>query len=109
MPRKRSPSYWGGSARHEPSGGHRARYKGDDPPSERTNQLALASREIRLHSEHGRREDQHEHVVDRVADIDEADDAAQCRYTPPLDVAPERALLGSSDRLCPDTDHRRKS
>jgi hypothetical protein len=28
---------------------------------------------------------------------------------PPLDVAPERALPGSSDRLCPDSDHHRKA
>jgi hypothetical protein len=28
---------------------------------------------------------------------------------PPLDVAPERALLGSPDRLWPDSDNRRKA
>jgi hypothetical protein len=32
----------GGSTGHEPSGGHRARYKGDDPPSER----AISSRSV---------------------------------------------------------------
>jgi hypothetical protein len=69
----------------------------------------IASHKIRLHSEHGRREDHHEHVVDRVADIDEADHAARCRHTPPLDVAPETALRGSSERLCPGSDHRRKA
>ena len=36
-------------------------------------------------------------------------DAAGCRHTSPLDVAPERALPGSCDRLCPDGDHRRKA
>ena len=43
-----------------------------------------------------------------AADIDEAHDVARCRHSLPLDVALEGALPGSSDRLCPDSDHRRK-
>jgi hypothetical protein len=43
-----------------------------------------------------------------AADIDEAHDVARCRHSRPLDVALEGALPGSSDRLCPDSDHRRK-
>jgi hypothetical protein len=47
-------------------------------------------------------------VTSRPAGTD-ADHAVRCRHSPPLDVAPERALPGSSDRLCLDSDHRRKA